>query len=46
MATKYGQEAIEYWARLKEKRATQMKTLGVVGVLLVIWLVLEYRVFV
>ena len=45
MATKYGQEAIAYWERLKAKRATQKKTLAIVIAVVVIWLVLEYRVF-
>ena len=37
MATRYGQAAIDYWKRLKTKRATQKKTLfTIIGIVIVI----------
>ena len=42
MATRYGQEAIEYWKRLKAKRATQTKTALTILAVVLIYVVLDH----
>ena len=43
MATKYGQEAIDYWNRLMTKRATQKKTIfTIIAIAIIIAVLINY----